>query len=335
VKRESSQLINDTHVVKKVLEKYFDREFDYVFDSTATTAVLIMREEDAGKELMNVRELAAYLQVDAATIRGLTKERAQRRADPLPFHKSHGKMIRFKRTEVDAWLKRNARPNGNQLTISQVLDKASNCPHEPKHLKGLCLKCYNDDFRQENSETDKRTEEAWATSKDIPVLDGSIQTVSHGGKVYYRAHRELSESLSHNNQVAFVSEALARALDQLFDRSWDILVSVENGETGFAVRHQDREKNWMTVEDVALRLCELYSRGISRAAVRRLTKERAQKGKNPLPFYKGHSKMILFWRPEFEAWFKRREEMGARELKQQKKLTPRRDRQQARSEHGR
>jgi excisionase family DNA binding protein len=75
--------------------------------------------KDSGLELMTVRDVASRLKTDVDTVRRLTKERAKRRRDPLhslPSYTLQGKMIRFKRSEVDVWIKRRESKAARQLT---------------------------------------------------------------------------------------------------------------------------------------------------------------------------------------------------------------------------
>jgi predicted DNA-binding transcriptional regulator AlpA len=54
---------------------------------------------------MTVHDLACLLQTDVATVRRMTKERAQRQAQfPVPFFKINGKMLRFDRKKIQEWL---------------------------------------------------------------------------------------------------------------------------------------------------------------------------------------------------------------------------------------
>jgi hypothetical protein len=64
--------------------------------------------------LLTVAELAAWLKVTPRQVFELTRSRSLKRSNnPLPVLKIHKKLLRFKRSEVIAWLSRveTARPN--------------------------------------------------------------------------------------------------------------------------------------------------------------------------------------------------------------------------------
>ena len=69
---KQSRLIRDTEIIKTILEKHFDQQFDYEADETGTipTAVLFVRkpksESQNGQAGMSIRELAEHWQHDPA-----------------------------------------------------------------------------------------------------------------------------------------------------------------------------------------------------------------------------------------------------------------------------
>lgn len=339
-KQEPSQLIRDTEIIKKILEKHFDRKFDYKADETATipNAVLFVLKEKVRKQKpengqsesqngqggsLNIRELAEHWQHDSLSVRGLTKERARRCADPLPIFHAYGKMVKSEKAKADAWLlRKGSKPKAAVAkAIFDNIMRDSNCEHEPKHLKGLCLACYNDDLQQDVEEEMQliraKTKAAKAVFDKSEVPRGLIANLAISYTVQNGRHY-LRIEVQRASELTRVFASLAKALDHLFDRAFDIVVSIENGNTVVTIRTGDREQDWMTVGDVAAKLSELLDRPIHRSTVRELTKERAQKRDNPLLSHKGHSKMILFWRPEFEAWFDKHwrtgRKLGKREL---------------------
>lgn len=58
-------------------------------------------KKDRIKDFLNVEEAAEYLAVSKNYIYGLTAERV------IPFYKPSGKLIYFKRAELDAWINAN------------------------------------------------------------------------------------------------------------------------------------------------------------------------------------------------------------------------------------
>lgn len=93
----------------------------------------------------------------------------------------------------------------------------------------------------------------------------------------------------------------AKVLETLkreFDRSFRINVSENDGKIRIEFEERDSGQDVMTVADVAAYLqCD-------RAAVRRMTGERAQRRSyHPIPFVKIGGKMLRFSRPAITAWW--------------------------------
>jgi len=83
-----------------------------------------------------------------------------------------------------------------------------------------------------------------------------------------------------------------------FDRSFNMSISEKDGKIRIQVEEQDTGHSVMTVGDVAAFL------QTDRASVRRMTRERSQRGaKHPIPYVKLGSKMLRFNRPDIEAWW--------------------------------
>ena len=83
-----------------------------------------------------------------------------------------------------------------------------------------------------------------------------------------------------------------------FDRSFNMSISEKDGKIRIQVEEQDTGQSVMTVGDVAAFL------QTDRASVRRMTRERSQRGaKHPIPYVKLGSKMLRFNRPDIEAWW--------------------------------
>lgn len=94
----------------KVLKREFDRAFDLTVEETDGKVRIICTEKDSGSDLMSVSDLAAMLQTDKSAVRRMTKSSAQRRSEhPLPFLKIHGKLLRFRRSDVLTWIDRQAK----------------------------------------------------------------------------------------------------------------------------------------------------------------------------------------------------------------------------------
>jgi predicted DNA-binding transcriptional regulator AlpA len=92
--------------VLSALRKAFDRSFETLVSERDGKLVLQFVENDSGLEYMTLGDISALLQMDRTAIRQMTEARAQASTvNPLPFIRI-GKALRFKRSEVIAWLER-------------------------------------------------------------------------------------------------------------------------------------------------------------------------------------------------------------------------------------
>ena len=90
------------------------------------------------------------------------------------------------------------------------------------------------------------------------------------------------------------------AIKREFDRSFTLSVSEKDGKVRIQVEEQDTNHSVMTVGDVAAFL------QTDRASVRRMTRERSQRGsRHPIPYVKLGAKMLRFNRPDIEEWWKK------------------------------
>ena len=96
----------------------------------------------------------------------------------------------------------------------------------------------------------------------------------------------------------FESREFARQMKKEFDRSFDVTVDEKDGKVRIQFAAKDSGQGVMTVADVAAYLqCD-------RAAVRRMTGERAQRRSNhPIPYVKLGAKMLRFDRAKIQAWW--------------------------------
>jgi len=98
------RLVNESGLVKQ-LRKEFDRSFMTTVSEKDGKLIIQFIEQDSGADNMTVADIAALLQTDRRTVRRMTEARAQRSSrHPIPFFKIHGKMLRFSRTKIVAWL---------------------------------------------------------------------------------------------------------------------------------------------------------------------------------------------------------------------------------------
>jgi predicted DNA-binding transcriptional regulator AlpA len=92
--------------ILQALNKEFDRAFEVRISEGDGKLRIQYIEVDAGQEFMTLGDVAALLQMERTAIRRMTEARAQQNnPDPLPFI-AIGKSLRFKRTEIFAWLDR-------------------------------------------------------------------------------------------------------------------------------------------------------------------------------------------------------------------------------------
>jgi excisionase family DNA binding protein len=97
----------------ETIKREFDRSFEMLIDEKDGKIRIQVKEQDTGSTVMTVGDVAAYLQIDRATVRRMTRERSQRQSRyPIPFVKIGAKMIRFNRPDIENWWKKQCE-NGN------------------------------------------------------------------------------------------------------------------------------------------------------------------------------------------------------------------------------
>jgi predicted DNA-binding transcriptional regulator AlpA len=117
----------------KALKREFDRSFVISIDAEENggKVKIAFEEKDSGHSVMTIADVAAFLQIDRASVRRMTGERAQRRSHhPIPFVKIGGKMLRFSRPAVEAWWNelcksKNGKSNTSALTLTKGKVKKS------------------------------------------------------------------------------------------------------------------------------------------------------------------------------------------------------------------
>src|ERR1700733_37461 len=120
------RMLGDKKVAKAVLRAW-DRSLSMTIDEKDGKVRVEFHIDDSGQDIMTIADVAHLLQCDRATVRRLTGARAQHRAvHPLPFFKIGGKLLRFRRSNVLAWIDTVASsPNGtnNSGALSLVKGK--------------------------------------------------------------------------------------------------------------------------------------------------------------------------------------------------------------------
>ncbi|MGB3575984.1 MAG: helix-turn-helix domain-containing protein [Candidatus Sulfotelmatobacter sp.] len=97
----------------ETIKREFDRSFEMLIDEKDGKIRIQVQEQDTGSTVMTVGDVAAFLQIDRASVRRMTRERSQRQSrHPMPFVKIGAKMIRFNRPDIEAWW-RKCCENGN------------------------------------------------------------------------------------------------------------------------------------------------------------------------------------------------------------------------------
>jgi len=113
--------------VAKAFLQNFDRSFYFVLDEVDGKLKVALHSKDSQQDIMTIADVAHLLQCDRAAVRRLTGSRAQHRSHhPLPFFKIGGKLLRFRRSDVLAWIDTMASsPNGknNSGALSLVKGK--------------------------------------------------------------------------------------------------------------------------------------------------------------------------------------------------------------------
>jgi hypothetical protein len=66
--------------VLKHLKREFDRSFAITVEESSGKVKVSFMEQDSGRAVMTVADVAIFLQTDRASVRRLTEKRAQRRA---------------------------------------------------------------------------------------------------------------------------------------------------------------------------------------------------------------------------------------------------------------
>jgi len=124
-------------VLAENLGKFFGRAYKLRVKKTEDGHLHIQAvHEDSGNDYMTVHDLAALLQTDVATVRRMTKERAQRQARfPLPFFKINGKMLRFDRKKIQECLQnmtaatpvfKPAKQRGRRVSMPRSISRSTN-----------------------------------------------------------------------------------------------------------------------------------------------------------------------------------------------------------------
>jgi len=97
----------------ETIKREFDRSFEMAIDEKDGKIRIQVKEQDTASTVMTVGDVAAFLQIDRASVRRMTRERSQRQSrHPMPFVKIGAKMIRFNRPDIEAWW-RKCCENGN------------------------------------------------------------------------------------------------------------------------------------------------------------------------------------------------------------------------------
>ena len=97
----------------ETIKREFDRSFEMAIDEKDGKSRIQVKEQDTASTVMTVGDVAAFLQIDRASVRRMTRERSQRQSrHPMPFVKIGAKMIRFNRPDIEAWW-RKCCENGN------------------------------------------------------------------------------------------------------------------------------------------------------------------------------------------------------------------------------
>jgi len=97
----------------ETIKREFDRSFEMAIDEKDGKIRIQVKEQDTASTVMTVGDVAAFLQIDRASVRRMTRERSQRQSrHPMPFVKIGAKMIRFNRHDIEAWW-RKCCENGN------------------------------------------------------------------------------------------------------------------------------------------------------------------------------------------------------------------------------
>jgi predicted DNA-binding transcriptional regulator AlpA len=92
--------------VLKALKKEFDYSFETQISEVDGKLKLQFIGTDSNAEYMTLGDVSALLQMDRTAIRQMTEARAQASTvNPLPFIRI-GKNLRFKRSDIVAWLER-------------------------------------------------------------------------------------------------------------------------------------------------------------------------------------------------------------------------------------
>jgi predicted DNA-binding transcriptional regulator AlpA len=81
----------------------------------APTPAPSLQSQPFHSEILTVEDLAAWLKVSPRAIYELSRSRSQARGrHPLPAIRIHKKMLRFRRSDIEAWLQRCAEAGRGQ-----------------------------------------------------------------------------------------------------------------------------------------------------------------------------------------------------------------------------
>ena len=102
--QELARLANESGLVAQ-FKKVFDRSFTTTIHEADGKVRIVATEADSGSDNLTVADMAFILQTDRRTVRRMTEARQQRtQRHPVPFFKINGKLLRFRRNKITAWL---------------------------------------------------------------------------------------------------------------------------------------------------------------------------------------------------------------------------------------
>ncbi len=101
--QELQRILNETGFLKQI-KKTFDYSFETEMSEKDGKLRISFIARDTGNDIMTLGDVSAMLQMDRNTIKQMTESRAQRSTvNPIPFFKV-GRMLRFSRAKIVAWL---------------------------------------------------------------------------------------------------------------------------------------------------------------------------------------------------------------------------------------
>ena len=122
------EILSNSEVLK-ALRKEFDMAFSTEISEVDGKLRIQFKEQDSGQEYMTLGDVSALLQMDRTAIRQMTEARSQTSTvNPLPFIRI-GKNLRFKRSDIVAWLERK---QGESGILPPVKGKVKNKRSTPR-----------------------------------------------------------------------------------------------------------------------------------------------------------------------------------------------------------